>query len=80
MNYHSIFLCYCLALAPFLIQEGESVIWVVGASTTVSLGGLILGGLLLKAGAAGIIGLASVGHRIYKFSPQLFKHSIFCGT
>ena len=37
-------------------------IWVVGASTTVSLGGLILGGLLLKAGAAGIIGLASVNY------------------
>ena len=60
MKLYAILIFYFFALAPFLIEEGESVIWVVGASTTVSLGGLILGGLLLKAGAAGIIGLASV--------------------
>ena len=62
MKLYAILIFYFFALAPFLIKEGESVIWVVGASTTVSLGGLILGGLLLKAGAAGIIGLASVNH------------------
>ena len=64
MKFHSILLVYFICLAPFLVQEGESVIWVVGASTTVSLGGLILGGLLLKAGAVGIVGLASVRNRI----------------
>ena len=62
MKLYAILIFYFFALAPFLIKEGESVIWVVGASTTVSLGGLILGGLLLKAGAAGIIGLASVNY------------------
>ena len=80
MNNYSILLLYFVALAPFLIQEGESVIWVVGASTTVSLGGLILGGLLLKAGAAGIIGLASVGQKIFQFSSQLFKFLTFSNT
>jgi hypothetical protein len=46
----------------FLVQQGESTdpIWVVGASTTVSLGGLVAGALLLKAGAAAIFGLVSV--------------------
>ena len=62
MKLYAILVFYFFALAPLLIEEGESVIWVVGASTTVSLGGLILGGLLLKAGAAGIIGLASVNY------------------
>ena len=64
MKLQSVLLAYFVCLAPFLVQEGESVIWVVGASTTVSLGGLILGGLLLKAGAVGIVGLASVRNRI----------------
>lgn len=46
----------------FLVQQGESTdpIWIVGTTTTVSLGGLIAGGLLLKAGAAAIFGLVSL--------------------
>ena len=64
MKFHSFLLAYFICLSPFLVQEGESVIWVVGASTTVSLGGLILGGLLLKAGAVGIVGLASVRNSV----------------
>ena len=53
-------LMFCCA--SLLVQQSESVtpIWVVGSSTTVSLGGLIAGGLLLKAGAAAIFGLVSV--------------------
>ena len=64
MKFHSILLAYFICLAPFLVQEGESVIWVVGASITVSLGGLIHGGLLLKAVAVGIVGFASVRNRV----------------
>ena len=73
MNSHFLFswLFCCIVL---LVQQGESTdpIWVVGTSTTVSLGGLIAGGLLLKAGAAAIFGLVSVSVRMFIYLPACF--------
>jgi len=62
MRFFSIFF-FCVA--AFVVQQGESItpIWVVGSSTTVSLGGLIAGGLLLKAGAAAVFGLVHLASR-----------------
>ena len=56
------FYIFVFCCATFVVQQGESItpIWVVGSSTTVSLGGLIAGGLLLKAGAAAVFGLVHV--------------------
>jgi len=62
MNSRFLFTACVFCWITLLIQEGESTdpIWVVGASTTVSLGGLVAGALLLKAGAAAIFGLVSL--------------------
>ena len=62
MRSHFQLLALVFCCTSLLVQQGESVgpIWVVGSSTTVSLGGLIAGGLLLKAGAAAVFGLVSV--------------------
>ena len=62
MRSHFQLFALAICCTSLLVQQGESVgpIWVVGSSTTVSLGGLIAGGLLLKAGAAAVFGLVSV--------------------
>ena len=60
MNIHSLLLACLFCWSTLFVREGESTIWVVGASTTVSLGGLIAGALLLKAGAAAVFGVAAV--------------------